>query len=135
MQTSCAKPAPQNAVQTRLGEREQPDAAPRDAPNGPKTHEVFSRFDILDRCVDEAEAARDAMGLGVVKTLEEEIAEPGAATTRSMPSLPPSGAPERRKTEMEDFMSVGVPVVSIFIGLPWVILLHYITAEAGAADH
>ncbi len=27
---------------------------------------------------------------------------------------------------MEDFMSVGVPVVSIFIGLPWVIL-HYIT--------
>ena len=27
---------------------------------------------------------------------------------------------------MEDFMSVGVPVASIFIGLPWVIL-HYIT--------
>ena len=27
---------------------------------------------------------------------------------------------------MEDFISVGVPVVSIFIGLPWVIL-HYIT--------
>ena len=27
---------------------------------------------------------------------------------------------------MDDFISVGVPVVSIFIGLPWVIL-HYIT--------
>ncbi|TXC70926.1 envelope stress response membrane protein PspB [Sphingomonas ginsenosidivorax] len=27
---------------------------------------------------------------------------------------------------MEDLMSVGVPIVSIFIGLPWVIM-HYIT--------
>jgi phage shock protein A len=55
----------QNAVQTRL----------ESANNGPKTHEAFSRFEILDRRVDEAEGRADAMGLGVVKTLEEEIAE------------------------------------------------------------
>ena len=64
----------QNAVQTRL-ETANNRTRLREMYNGPKTHEAFSRFDILDRRVDEAEGRADAMGLGVVKTLEEEIAE------------------------------------------------------------
>ena len=64
----------QNAVQTRL-ESANNRTRLREMYNGPKTHEAFSRFDILDRRVDEAEGRADAMGLGVVKTLEEEIAE------------------------------------------------------------
>ena len=64
----------QNAVQTRL-ETANHRTRLREMYNGPKTHEAFSRFDILDRRVDEAEGRADAMGLGVVKTLEEEIAE------------------------------------------------------------
>ena len=64
----------QNAVQTRL-ESANNRTRLREMYNGPKTHEAFSRFDSLDRRVDEAEGRADAMGLGVVKTLEEEIAE------------------------------------------------------------
>ena len=64
----------QNAVQSRL-ESANNRTRLREMYNGPKTHEAFSRFDILDRRVDEAEGRADAMGLGVVKTLEEEIAE------------------------------------------------------------
>lgn len=64
----------QNAVQTRL-ESANNRTRLREMYNGPKTHEAFSRFDILDRRVDEAEGRADAMGLGVVKTLEEKIAE------------------------------------------------------------
>jgi len=41
----------------------------------PKTNEAFSRFDILERRVDDAEGRAEALGLGVPKTLEEEIAE------------------------------------------------------------
>jgi phage shock protein A len=64
----------QNAVQTRL-ESANNRTRLREMYNGPKTHEAFSRFDVLDRRVDEAEGRADAMGLGVVKSLEEEIAE------------------------------------------------------------
>ena len=64
----------QNAVQARL-ESANNRTRLREMYNGPKTHEAFSRFDVLDRRVDEAEGRADAMGLGVVKTLEEEIAE------------------------------------------------------------
>ena len=64
----------QNAVQTRL-ESANNRTRLREMYNGPKTHEAFSRFDVLDRRVDEAEGRADAMGLGVVKTLEEEISE------------------------------------------------------------
>jgi phage shock protein A len=64
----------QNAVQTRL-ESANNRTRLREMYNGPKTHEAFSRFEILDRRVDEAEGRADAMGLGVVKTLDEEIAE------------------------------------------------------------
>jgi phage shock protein A len=64
----------QNAVQTRL-ESANNRTRLREMYNGPKTHEAFSRFDVLDRRVDEAEGRADAMGLGSVKTLEEEISE------------------------------------------------------------
>lgn len=44
--------------------------------NGPRTHEAFSRFEMLERKVDEAEGRADAMGLGALpKSLDEEIAE------------------------------------------------------------
>jgi phage shock protein A len=44
--------------------------------NGPRTHEAFSRFEMLERKVDEAEGRADAMGLGAQpKSLDEEIAE------------------------------------------------------------
>lgn len=64
----------QNAVQTRL-ESANNRTRLREMYNGPKTHEAFSRFDLLDRRVDEAEGRAEALGLGSVKTLEEEIAE------------------------------------------------------------
>jgi phage shock protein A len=44
--------------------------------NGPKTHEAFSRFDVLERRADEAEGRAEALGLGAPpKSLEDEIAE------------------------------------------------------------
>jgi phage shock protein A len=42
---------------------------------GPKTHEAFSRFDQLERRVDDAEGRAEAMGLGAIKTLDDEINE------------------------------------------------------------
>jgi len=47
----------------------------RDMYAGPKTQEAFSRFGELERRADEAEGRAEAMGLGVVKTLDDEIAE------------------------------------------------------------
>jgi phage shock protein A len=47
----------------------------RDMYAGPKTQEAFSRFTDLERRADEAEGRAEAMGLGVGKSLEEEIAE------------------------------------------------------------
>ena len=42
---------------------------------GAKTQDAFSRFDVLERRADDAEGRAEAMGLGAVKTLDEEIAE------------------------------------------------------------
>ena len=43
---------------------------------GPKVDEAFSRFDVLERRVDDAEGRADALSLGAPpRTLEEEIAE------------------------------------------------------------
>jgi phage shock protein A len=65
----------QNAVQTRL-ESANNRYRLREMWNGPKTHDAFSRFDILERKVDEAEGRAEALGLGSnPKTLEDEIAE------------------------------------------------------------
>lgn len=69
----------QNAIQTRL-ETANNKARLREMWNGPKTHEAFSRFDVLERRVDEAEGRAEAMGLGALpKSLDEEIAELKAA--------------------------------------------------------
>ena len=86
----------QNAVQTRL-ESANNRTRLREMYNGPKTHEAFSRFDILDRRVDEAEGRADAMGLGVVKTLEEEIAE-----LRSNDKVDAQLAPLKARLKKED---------------------------------
>ena len=67
--------AKQNNIATRL-ESANNRTRLREMWNGPRTHEAFSRFDMLERRVDEAEGRADAMGLGAQpKTLEEEIAE------------------------------------------------------------
>lgn len=64
----------QNAITTRL-ESATNRTRLREMWNGPRTHEAFSRFDMLERRVDEAEGRADAMGLGALpKTLDEEIA-------------------------------------------------------------
>ena len=47
----------------------------RDMYAGAKTNEAFSRFDVLERRVDDAEGRAEAMGLTGPKSLDEEIAE------------------------------------------------------------
>jgi len=64
----------QNSVQTRL-ESANNRYRLREMYNGPKTQDAFSRFDQLERRVDDAEGRADALGLGAVKSLDEEIAE------------------------------------------------------------
>ena len=66
--------ARQNSVTTRL-ETAQNRTKLREMYAGQKTEEAFSRFDIMERRVDLAEGRADAAGLGVQKSLEEEIAE------------------------------------------------------------
>ncbi|WP_174280477.1 phage shock protein PspA [Sphingomonas bacterium] len=66
--------AKQANVQTRL-ESANNRAKLREMYAGPKTLDAFSRFDVLERRVDDAEGRAEAMGLGSVKTLDEEIAE------------------------------------------------------------
>ena len=67
--------AKQNNIATRL-ESANNRTRLREMWNGPRTHEAFSRFDMMERRVDEAEGRADAMGLGSQpKTLDEEIAE------------------------------------------------------------
>ena len=67
--------AKQNNIATRL-ESANNRTKLREMWNGPRTHEAFSRFDMLERRVDEAEGRADAMGLGALpKSLDEEIAE------------------------------------------------------------
>ena len=66
--------AKQSNVQTRL-ESANNRARLREMYSGPKTLDAFGRFDELERRVDDAEGRAEALGLGAVKTLEEEIAE------------------------------------------------------------
>ena len=63
----------QNAIATRL-ESANTKARLRELWNGPKTHEAFSRFELLERRADEAEGRAEAMGL-TSKTLEDEFNE------------------------------------------------------------
>lgn len=65
--------AKQNAIATRL-ESANTKARLREMWNGPKTHEAFSRFEILERRADEAEGRAEAMGL-TPRSLEDEFNE------------------------------------------------------------
>jgi phage shock protein A len=51
----------------------------REMTSGDRVEDAFSRFEILERRVDEAEGRADALGLGYKKSLDEEIAELQAA--------------------------------------------------------
>jgi phage shock protein A len=51
----------------------------REMTNGDRVEDAFSRFEILERRVDEAEGRAEAIGLGYKKSLDEEIAELQAA--------------------------------------------------------
>ena len=64
----------QSNVQTRL-ESATNRYRLREMYAGAKTNDAFSRFDVLERRVDDAEGRADAMGLGAVKSLDDEIAE------------------------------------------------------------
>ena len=66
--------ARQASVETRL-ESANNRFRLRDMYAGPKTAEAFSRFDVLERRVDEAEGRADAAGLGAIRTLEDEFAD------------------------------------------------------------
>ena len=65
----------QNNIATRL-ESANNRSKLREMWNGPRTHDAFSRFEMLERKVDEAEGRADALGMGALpKSLDEEIAE------------------------------------------------------------
>lgn len=66
--------ARQNSVSTRLESAENRTRL-REMYAGQKVEDAFSRFELLERRVDMAEGRADAAGLGVQKSLEEEIAE------------------------------------------------------------
>ncbi|PZQ59306.1 MAG: phage shock protein PspA [Sphingomonas taxi] len=65
--------AKQNAIATRM-ESANTKARLREMWNGPKTHEAFSRFEVLERRADEAEGRAEAMGLSP-RSLEDEFNE------------------------------------------------------------
>ena len=64
----------QNAISARL-ESAHNRIRMREMYSGERTSDAFSRFDVLDRRADYAEGQAEALGLGSVKTLEEEMAE------------------------------------------------------------
>ena len=66
--------ARQNSITTRL-ESANNRARMREMYAGQKVEDAFSRFEVLERRVDMAEGRADAAGLGIQKSLEEEIAE------------------------------------------------------------
>jgi phage shock protein A len=66
--------ARQNSITTRL-ESAHNRTRMREMYAGQKVEDAFSRFEVLERRVDLAEGRADAAGLGIQKSLEEEIAE------------------------------------------------------------
>ncbi|MES2754441.1 MAG: phage shock protein PspA [Pseudomonadota bacterium] len=64
----------QNAIATRM-ESATNRVKMREMYAGNRTAEAFSRFEQLDRRADEVEGYAEALGLGTVKSLEEEMAE------------------------------------------------------------
>jgi phage shock protein A len=64
----------QSAIQTRIDSATQ-RVRLREAYSGPKVDEAFSRFDVLERRADHAEARAEALALGAAPpSLEEEVA-------------------------------------------------------------
>lgn len=47
----------------------------REMMSGERTHDAFARFDVLERRVDLAEGRADALAMGAIKSLDDEIAE------------------------------------------------------------
>ena len=70
--------ARQNSITTRL-ESATNRTRMREMYAGQKVEDAFSRFEILERRVDVAEGRADAAGMGIQKSLEEEISELRAA--------------------------------------------------------
>lgn len=66
--------ARQNSIVTRL-ESAHNRMKLREAYAGARVEDAFSRFDMLERRVDFAEGRADAAGLGIQKSLEDEISE------------------------------------------------------------
>ena len=64
----------QNSITTRL-ESANNRTRMREMYAGQKVEDAFSRFEILERRVDFAEGRADAAGIGIQKSLEEEISE------------------------------------------------------------
>ncbi|MFA6115640.1 MAG: phage shock protein PspA [Sphingomonas sp.] len=64
----------QNSIVTRL-ETAHNRYKLREMYAGPKMQDAFSRFEIMERRVDMAEGRAEVAGMGVPKSLEEEIAE------------------------------------------------------------
>jgi len=66
--------ARQSAIATRM-EAAHSRIRVREAYAGERVQDAFSRFEILEKRADLAEGRAEALGMGVTKTLEEEIAE------------------------------------------------------------
>ncbi|HZF42841.1 MAG TPA: phage shock protein PspA [Sphingomonadaceae bacterium] len=66
--------AKQNAISSRLESAHNRERM-RELYSGPKVAEAFSKFEVLEKRADYAEGRADALSLGSVKSLEEEIAE------------------------------------------------------------
>ena len=64
----------QNAIATRMESANNRIRA-REAYAGERTQDAFARFDMLERRADVAEGRAEVLGMGVPKTLDEEIAE------------------------------------------------------------
>jgi phage shock protein A len=64
----------QSSVETRL-ESANNRFRLREMYAGEKTADAFSRFDVLERRVDEAEGRAEAAGLGSIKTIDDELAD------------------------------------------------------------
>ena len=64
----------QSAIATRM-EAAHTRIRAREAYSGDRVQDAFSRFEVLEKRADLAEGRAEAMGMGVTKTLEEEIDE------------------------------------------------------------
>ncbi len=66
--------ARQSAIATRMESAHQ-SIRVREAYSGERVQDAFSRFDVLEKRADLAEGRAEALAMGAVKTLEEEIDE------------------------------------------------------------